>query len=623
MIQESSGRSGGSSRFADSAEASHTAHVALDHISPRAPTPYPEPLSQFSDLLHPSPPLRRRKALSALREDVLNSPTTQSIMPNSEWAQEALRSQIEEFAVRRSDNNNTYLTPPKLGKLPKATNSQDAFSGDEIIQKKSTTDPAALAKPVHKKKSLRKFFKRKGSKEPTTPPSSSSGNTAGGKIISAPTLISASPNAKALLHAAPSLINDSPSVNVVNFSRPLTIRSTSEVSSGSPVRRGRSKTVLHGSNPFSGASTSPGEFTPRSGIIPVGPNNSTVSQSAGLRLPNADKTQIRDHSKNSPVHGEEAADGHGAVSETLATEKKADANDSDSFDPSDYSGDENSVHQAVAVPIIFSGRAKLVDIHPPRKTNTAAGGNGLIVGTTVTPCATPLTDREAEALGAQDADRYYRNALNSQTSSTNITGDGPSIDAAYQNLIAKPANEIAAKEMARIKAAREARNMGGGLVERMNALRAKNDAVTGAENTGEAFASPHATAGENPLPKMRAIKKTSKKGKEKEQGENEADVVVKVQAEVERGLREENQIHEMIKSRMAARAAASGLVHGAGIPRIDYGQPNRSTALGASSPTDEERTSARTLTSHLSADVSGNVQEDNDNKTARGRFEGC
>ena len=488
-------------------------------------------------------------------------------MPNSWWAQDALRGQIQDHAAKNSDNSNPYLTPNQRGKMPEARNSQDAFSGeeygntaktdthsdfsassegqvlkpkssglekahavlgygdgDEITQKKSTTDQAASAKAVHKKKSFRNFFKRKASKEPTTPPSPSSGKTTSGKVISAPTLIDASPNAKALLDSAPSLTQRSPSAkNVVNFSRPLPVRSTSDVSSGSPAGRGRSKTILHGTNPFSGASTTPGDFIGGSGVIPVGPYTSTVGQNAGSRLPNADRTQNRDNTKSLPAHGKEASDEHGAISENLATKTKANADDSDPFDPSDYSGDENSVRQAVAVPIIFRGRARLIDIPPRRRSNTAAPGNGRLVGSTVTSCTTPLTDSEAEALGAQDADRYYYKASSSQTRATNITGDGPSIDPAYQNLIAKPANEIAAKEMARIKAAREARTMGGGV----------------------------------------------------------------------------------------------------GIPRIDYGEPDQHTALGASGPTDEERAHARALTARLAADASGQVQNGKDNKTARGRFEGC
>ena len=479
MVLKSSGRSGSSPCFADSAEASHTAQVALDQISPRVPTPYSVPFSQFPDLLHPSPPLRRRKGSNTLREDILNSATTHSIMPNSGWAQDALRGQIQDHAAKNSDNSNPYLTPNQRGKMPEARNSQDTFSdeeygktartekssefsassegqvlkpkssglekahavlghgnGDELIQKKSTTDLAASAKAVHKKKSFRNLFKRKASKEPTTPPSSSSANTSSGKVISAPTLINASPNAKALLDSATSLTQRSPSAaNVVNFSRPFPDRSTSDVSSGSPAGRGRSRTVLYGSNPFSSASTTPGVFTGGSGIIPVGPNTSTVSQNAGSH---------------------------------------------DSFNPSDYTGNETSVRQARAVPIILSGGARGIDIPPRRRSNTTASSNGQLVGSTVTSCTTPLTDREAEALGAQDADRYYHNASSSQT-------------------------------------------------------RATRDA---------------------------------------------------------------------------------------GIPRIDYGQPDQHTALGASAPTDKERAHARALTARLSADASGQVQNDNDNKTARGRLEG-
>ena len=543
MIQKSSSRSSksrSSPRFVASTEASHTAQIALDHISPRAPTPFPEPHSQFSDLLHPSPPLRRRKGSNALREDIRNNPTTHSMMPNSGWTQDPFRGQIQDHAADNGEESNTYQTPTKHGKMPEARDSLDAFfgeehdntaktdkysdfstipetqvlkpkssnlakahavlgygDGDEVVRKKSTTDLAASVKATPKKKFFRNFFKRKGSKEPTTPPSSSSGNTVGRKVISAPTLIDASPNAKALLNSASSLVKDSPSAKkVVNFSRPLTNRSTSDVSTGSPVGRGRSNTLAHGSSPFSGASTIPGEFTGKSGVIPGSPHTSRT--------------------KN------------------VATEKKAGADDADSFDPSGHSGNENSARQTVAVPIILSRRTRQVDIPPRRRIYTAASGSGQLVGTTVTPCTLPLTDSEAEALGAQDAERYYRNASRSQTRRMNIAGDGPSIDPAYQNLVAKPANEIAANEMARIKAARE-------------------------------------------------------------------EVVSEAQAEVEHGLREEKQIHEMIKARMAARAAASGFVNGAEMPRIDYGEPDQSTALGASGPTNEERAHARALTASRTA----------------------
>ena len=63
---------------------------------------------------------------------------------------------------------------------------------------------------------------------------------------------------------------------------------------------------------------------------------------------------------------------------------------------------------------------------------------------------TKLTDREAEALGAEDADRYYRNGLMLQAQPTNTTTEDPFIDPPFQNLLAKPANDMAAKVMVRI-----------------------------------------------------------------------------------------------------------------------------------------------------------------------------
>lgn len=179
--------------------------------------------------------------------------------------------------------------------------------------------------------------------------------------------------------------------------------------------------------------------------------------------------QIHDHSKASAVHGTQSTDEHGSNPKTLATEKNADTSDQGSVNSSEYSGDENSVQQARAVPIIFSGKAKLVDVRPPRGTNTAASANQSTPDTAVTSGTTKMTDREAELLGAEDADRYVRNAMNSQTRPANVATEDPFIDPAYQNLLAKPANEIAAKEMKRLKAAREAGGTGGGLMERMTA----------------------------------------------------------------------------------------------------------------------------------------------------------
>ena len=157
--------------------------------------------------------------------------------------------------------------------------------------------------------------------------------------------------------------------------------------------------------------------------------------------------QIHDHSDPSIVHENEAADAHHAVSETLDTEN-ADASDSDSFNPSDYSGDENSVQQAIVVPITFSGKAKLVDIRPPHGSRTAAPSNQS------TSSTTQLTDHDAEVLGAQDAARYYNNGIRPQTRSGEANTEDPFIDPPFRPLLSKPANDIAAREMARIQAER-------------------------------------------------------------------------------------------------------------------------------------------------------------------------
>ncbi len=242
------------------------------------------------------------------------------------------------------------------------------------------------------------------------------------------------------------------------------------------------------------------------------------------------------------------------------------------------------------------------------------------MGSVIAPGATQLTDHDAEVLGAQDADRYIAHAMASRARHAATNTDDPFIDPAFQNLLAKPANEIAAKEMARIKAAREAANMDGGLMERMNALLAKSDTKPGVQNVGETITGPRTNTGESLLSKMRALKKKSKKGKEQD---SEEEVVRKVEAEKERGLREEREIHAKIKAQLAAKDAANGGVRGAGIPRIDYGSPNLHTALGGCGPTDEERAHANALANRLAAGLTGGrVQNKQDNTTARGQFEG-
>lgn len=275
------------------------------------------------------------------------------------------------------------------------------------------------------------------------------------------------------------------------------------------------------------------------------------------------------------------------------------------------------------MPIVYSGRAKRVNVHPPHGPNARASGNGSGAGGAITPGTENPTYQDAMTLGAQDADRYYVNAMTSQTRPTTTNADDPFIDPAFQNLLAKPANDVAAKEMARIKAAREAKNMGGGLMERMHALLAKSEAKPGAGSTGNATVAvnPRTNPDESLLSKMRGLGKKSKKGKEREDSEEE--IIRKVEVEKERGLCEEKKIHEAIKAKLAAKDAANGGVRGAGIPRIDYGPPSLRTALGGCAPTDEERDHASAIENRRAAElVGGRVQKDGDNTTVRGQFEG-
>ena len=173
-----------------------------------------------------------------------------------------------------------------------------------------------------------------------------------------------------------------------------------------------------------------------------------------MRLSDTDDIQIHENSDPSIVHENEAADAHHAVSKTLHTENE-DASDSDSFNPSDYSGDENSVQQATAVPVTFNGKAKLVDIRPPRGSSTAALSNQSTIGNALISNTPQLTDHDAEVLGAQDAVRYYNNGMRAQARSGGIDMEDPFIDPPVRLLLAKPANDIAAREMARIQAERE------------------------------------------------------------------------------------------------------------------------------------------------------------------------
>ena len=337
----------------------------------------------------------------ALRKKISESATAHSMMSKTGQNQDALYGHDQDHVAENSYNSNTYTTPTHRGKMTKAHGNQTAFSGedqsntyttpihrgkmgeahgnqnafsgedegdtaendesseaslnldfpfwkdkksglsktnaeeghgeeDTTTATKSMTNAVTSPRASNKKKSLRNFFSRKSSKESTTSPSSSSGKTVGRKTISAPTLVDASPNAEAILKSAsPSINTPSHAKKVVNYSRPTAPHSSSNVSGGSPVGRGRSGSGMRGQNPSSGPSTSPEE-------------------------------------------------------------------DGQPFNPSDYSGDEGSVQQAVAVPVVASRKAKLVRVRPPRTINTAASAK--------------MTDEEAMALGAQDAERYIANA---------------------------------------------------------------------------------------------------------------------------------------------------------------------------------------------------------------------
>ena len=193
----------------------------------------------------------------------------------------------------------TYLTPNQRGKMPQGGSNEHAISGkaqgnsarmiqtnanpigsedqapkpnlkartvlgyvedDKSNAEKSTTDLLPSPKAAHEKKPFRKFFRRKANKEPMTP-TPSPGKTSGRRVISAPTLIDASPNAKNLLDSASLLIDNSPTKHVVNYSRPITRHTSSDVSSGSPVMLQGPTTALHGSMPFASPGTVHEGFT--------------------------------------------------------------------------------------------------------------------------------------------------------------------------------------------------------------------------------------------------------------------------------------------------------------------------------------------------------------------------
>ena len=403
----------------------------------------------------------------ALRKKPSESANAHSMMPKTGENQDALYGHNQDHVAGNSYNSDTYATPSHRGKIAEAHGNQNAFSGEDqgntaendesseaslnldfpfwknktsglskthaeegreeehtTTVAKSMTNAVTSPKASNKKRTLRNFFSRKSSKESTSSPSSSSGKAAGRKIISAPTLVDASPNAKTLLNSASPLINTpSDAKKVVNYSRPTAPQSSNNVSSGSPVGRGRSGSGMRGPNPSLGPSTSPEE-------------------------------------------------------------------DGESFNPSDHSGDEDSVQRAIAVPVVASGRAKLVQVRPPRAINTAASDNqpgmGIAVtsrtsrmtdeeamalgvqdadrykanvrpsravntaasdnqpgtGIALSSGTSRMTDEEAMALGAQDAERYIANAMTSQIRPAATNTDDPFVGPAFQNLLTKPGNEI-------------------------------------------------------------------------------------------------------------------------------------------------------------------------------------
>lgn len=303
-------------------------------------------------------------------------------MSDQKANQEALRGHVHDRVAEDSENENTYLIPTQRGNMPQSRYSQKSFfdkeqgdttdiakgsetftssedqvlepksrdiskahkllgypDDDQITPKKSTTDQVTTPKARNEKKFFSKLFHRKGSKEPTTPPSSSSENSAGRRIISAPTLVDASPNAKGLLKSARSLIDDSPvAKNAVNYSRPMALRSMSDVfdqptvarsyadiepqanaiplrpsinvSRKSPIAHGYSDIALHGSNttshgPSIDESSKPlvargsldmawqdsemmrEGLTAKSEDVLIGLDTSSVSHISDLRLPRA------------------------------------------------------------------------------------------------------------------------------------------------------------------------------------------------------------------------------------------------------------------------------------------------------------------------------------------------
>ena len=176
-----------------------------DQILTRAPTPYPQPLAenQFSELLHPSPPLRRRKGSKALKRNKYDIATAHSMMPETGEDQTALYGHDQNHTAEFNPNSDPFLTPTHGGKMIEGRANQNAFSdGDQLSaadigqssetftssedlgsKNISTASPKALAvlgygqedkvtptksmknptkspKAIHEKKSMRNLFRR-------------------------------------------------------------------------------------------------------------------------------------------------------------------------------------------------------------------------------------------------------------------------------------------------------------------------------------------------------------------------------------------------------------------------------------------------------------------------------
>ena len=133
MTEKNYSKPDSSRNFAESAAASHTAPIASEHDLPRAPTPYPEPLAahKFPELLHPSPPLRRRKGSMALRKKASESAIAHSMMPKTQENQGALYGRDHYHVAENSYSNDPYTTPTHRGKMAEARGNQNASSGED------------------------------------------------------------------------------------------------------------------------------------------------------------------------------------------------------------------------------------------------------------------------------------------------------------------------------------------------------------------------------------------------------------------------------------------------------------------------------------------------------------